>query len=191
MDSNLAFSYCGDHIGEGVVYLQGTGGALADMDIVRLIPSISYSSPSKPPQSHPDPILYLMYTQDCDGLQNSPASDGRCGSSTDTQSHTSFEDTVKSYNKGVDGLDAYIHPYVVFGNVGSNPGFVNYDPRKDGVHELGLIAVVCGNGKMVCLPFSILSFAPFDFLSVPYLRSHLRFPIRLLLIRTVLRYLGR
>ncbi|KAH6712611.1 family 75 glycoside hydrolase [Leptodontidium sp. MPI-SDFR-AT-0119] len=117
-DPPNTFSYCGDHIGEGVVYLQGTGGALADMDI------------------------------DCDGLQNSPASDGRCGSSTDTQSHTSFEDTVKSYNKGVDGLDAYIHPYVVFGNVGSNPGFVNYDPRKDGVHELGLIAVVCGNGKM-------------------------------------------
>jgi len=32
----IAFSYCGDHLSEGVIYLQGTGGALADMDIVRL-----------------------------------------------------------------------------------------------------------------------------------------------------------
>ncbi|KAH7419646.1 glycoside hydrolase family 75 protein [Cadophora sp. MPI-SDFR-AT-0126] len=116
-DPPNTFSYCGDHLSEGVIYLQGTGGALADMDI------------------------------DCDGIQHGPADDGRCDSSEDTQSHTSFEDTVASYNKGVSGLDAFIHPYVVFGNVGTNPGFVNYDPRKDGVRELSLMAVVCG-GKM-------------------------------------------
>ncbi|KAL2064467.1 hypothetical protein VTL71DRAFT_4961, partial [Oculimacula yallundae] len=117
-DPPATYSYCGDHLSEGVIYLQGTGGKLADMDI------------------------------DCDGIQNGPASDGRCKKSSDTQEHTSFEDTVKGYNKGAQGLDAYIHTYVVFGNVGTNPGFVNYDPRKDGVRELGLIAAVCGNGKM-------------------------------------------
>jgi len=51
-----AFSYCGDHLADyGVIYLQGTNGALADMDI------------------------------DCDGLQGGPGDDGRCGSSSDTQ----------------------------------------------------------------------------------------------------------
>ncbi|KAK0123521.1 hypothetical protein ONS96_010503 [Cadophora gregata f. sp. sojae] len=116
-DPPNTFSYCGDHLSEGVIYLQGKNGALADMDI------------------------------DCDGIQDGPADDGRCGNSGDTQAHTSFENTVKSYNKGVSGLDAFIHPYVVFGNVGTDPGFVNYDPRKNGVRELSLMAVVCG-GKM-------------------------------------------
>ncbi|KAI9047907.1 hypothetical protein LZ554_007709 [Drepanopeziza brunnea f. sp. 'monogermtubi'] len=118
-DPPNTFSYCGTHLNDyGVIYLQGTGGALADMDI------------------------------DCDGIQNGPGNDGRCGSSDDTQAHTSFEDTVAGYNKGVSGLNAFIHTYVVLGNVGTNAGFVNYDPRANGVRELSLVAVVCGNGKM-------------------------------------------
>ncbi|RFU29037.1 hypothetical protein B7463_g7309, partial [Scytalidium lignicola] len=117
-DGPNTFSYCGDHLNDyGIVYLQGTGGALADMDI------------------------------DCDGLQKGPGDDGRCGSSGDTQDQTSFEDTVASYSKGVDDLNAFVHPYVVFGNVGSKSGFVNFDPRSVGVQPLSLMAVIC-SGKM-------------------------------------------
>ncbi|TVY20717.1 Endo-chitosanase C [Lachnellula arida] len=42
---------------------------------------------------------------DCDGVQHGKGDDGRCESSGDTQSRTSFEDTVASYNK------AFVHPY--------------------------------------------------------------------------------
>lgn len=121
MANSLAFSYCGDHLDEGIVYLQGDNGALADMDI------------------------------DCDGLQHGPGDDGRCGASGDTQSQTSFDGQVAGYNKGPNQLNAYIHTYVVFGNVGSNPGFVNYNPQDNGIEPLALIAVVCGNGQMVRL----------------------------------------
>ncbi|TVY59621.1 Endo-chitosanase [Lachnellula suecica] len=114
-DGPNTFSYCGDHLDDyGVIYLQGTGGALADMDI------------------------------DCDGVQGGKGDDGRCGTSSDTQSQTSFEDTVASYNKGVSDLNAFVHPYVVFGNVGSKGVF---DPQSKGVEPLSLMAVVCG-GKM-------------------------------------------
>ncbi|RWA03378.1 hypothetical protein EKO27_g11725 [Xylaria grammica] len=99
----------------GIIYQQGTGGALSDMDI------------------------------DCDGVQGSPADDGRCGNSGDTQSVTSFADTVRGYGQGVEDLDANIHPYVVFGNVGSNPGYTNFDPRDHGIEPLSIIAVVCGD----------------------------------------------
>ncbi|KAH8819279.1 family 75 glycoside hydrolase [Xylogone sp. PMI_703] len=113
------FSYCGDHLNDyGIVYLQGTGGALADMDI------------------------------DCDGLQHGPGDDGRCGNSGDTQSQTSFEDTVASYRKGVSDLNAFVHPYVVFGNVGNHNGqFTEFDPTSVGIQPLSVMAVVC-NGQM-------------------------------------------
>ncbi|KAK8082797.1 glycoside hydrolase family 75 [Apiospora saccharicola] len=108
------FAYCQDSA-SNVLYLQGTGGALADMDI------------------------------DCDGRQGGPADDGRCGKSDDTQSITSFADTVKGYNKGVNDLDAKIHPYVVFGNVGDKSGFKSFDPQKYNVKPLSIMAVVCGD----------------------------------------------
>ncbi|KAI8628286.1 chitosanase [Xylariaceae sp. FL1651] len=115
-DGSNDFSYCGDHQDDyGIIYLQGTGGALADMDI------------------------------DCDGTQGSPADDGRCGSSGDTQSITAFADTVAGYGQGVQDLDANIHPYVVFGNFGSKPGFTNFDPQDFGVEPLSVMAVVCGD----------------------------------------------
>ncbi|KAF8851764.1 glycoside hydrolase family 75 protein [Acephala macrosclerotiorum] len=115
-EGSNTFSYCGDHLSDyDVIYLQGTGGSLADMDI------------------------------DCDGLQNGPGNDGRCGSSTDTQSQTSFMDTVASYGQGVSDLNAFVHPYVVFGNVGTKAGYVNFDPRSVGVKPLSLMAVVCGD----------------------------------------------
>ncbi|KAK0766384.1 hypothetical protein N5P37_000107 [Trichoderma harzianum] len=83
-------SYCGDHLADyGIVYLQGTNGRLANMDI------------------------------DCDGIQGGPADDGRCGDSGDTQDITAFADTVRGYGTGQRDLDANAHPYVVFGNEGS------------------------------------------------------------------------
>lgn len=85
---------------------------------------------------------------DCDGIQDGPGNDGRCGSSSDTQSQTSFMDTVASYGQGVSDLNAFVHPYVVFGNVGTKAGYVNFDPRSVGVEPLSLMAVVCGD-KMV------------------------------------------
>jgi hypothetical protein len=88
------FTYCGDRLtSHGILYQQGTGGALSDMDI------------------------------DCDGTQGSAADDG----------------------------DANIHPYVVFGNVGSHPGYANFDPRDYGVEPLSVMAVVCGD-KLVGIP---------------------------------------
>ncbi|KAI1361779.1 chitosanase [Xylaria arbuscula] len=110
------FAYCGDRLdSNGIIYLQGTGGALADMDI------------------------------DCDGVQGSPADDGRCGNSGDTQSITSFADTVAGYGRGIEDLDANIHPYVVFGNVGGEDGFTSFDPQEFGIEPLSVVAVVCGD----------------------------------------------
>ena len=89
---------------------------------------------------------------DCDGTQGGVGDDGRCGSSTDTQDQTSFEDTVQNYNKGVDDLNSYVHSYVVFGNVGNKGGnWPNFDPEAHGIEPLSVMAVVCGNGKMVSL----------------------------------------
>lgn len=75
------------------MYLQGTNGKLADMDI------------------------------DCDGQQKGKGDDGRCGFSQDTQSQTSFMGTLAGYKKGVTDLNPFIHSYVVFGNVGSKGSF--------------------------------------------------------------------
>lgn len=116
----IDFDYCGDHISDyNVIYLQGKKGQLVNMDI------------------------------DCDGIQHGPADDGRCGSSGDTQSVTSFADTLRGYGTGQRDLDANAHPYVVFGNTGSRKGFANFDPRKYGVEPLSVMAVVCNN-KLVC-----------------------------------------
>ncbi|POR38915.1 Endo-chitosanase [Tolypocladium paradoxum] len=110
------FEYCGDHMSDyNVVYLQGRNGQLVNMDI------------------------------DCDGVQKGPADDGRCGSSGDTQSQTSFKDIVKSYGTGQKDLDANAHPYVVFGNDGSKPGWHKFNPRQYGIEPLSVMAVVCGN----------------------------------------------
>ncbi|KJK92270.1 hypothetical protein H633G_03818 [Metarhizium anisopliae BRIP 53284] len=112
----IDFDYCGDHISDyNVIYLQGKNGQLVNMDI------------------------------DCDGIQHGPADDGRCGSSGDTQSVTSFADTLRGYGTGQRDLDANAHPYVVFGNTGSRKGFANFDPRKYGVEPLSVMAVVCNN----------------------------------------------
>ncbi|KAL7948707.1 fungal chitosanase of glycosyl hydrolase group 75 domain-containing protein [Trichoderma barbatum] len=112
---NGSTSYCGDHLADyGIVYLQGTSRRLANMDI------------------------------DCDGIQNGPADDGRCGSSGDTQSVTSFSDTVRSYGTGQRDLDANAHPYVVFGNDGG-PGWNTFDPQSVGIEPLSVMAVVCNN----------------------------------------------
>ncbi|KAK3335208.1 fungal chitosanase of glycosyl hydrolase group 75-domain-containing protein [Cercophora scortea] len=119
------FSYCGDHMADyGVLYLQGRGGTLADMDI------------------------------DCDGIQGGPGDDGRCDAvaSPDLQLATSFKDEVAGYGKGISDLNAYVHPYVVLGNtrtrLSTKKGWPWFDPQEYGVHPLSLVAVVCGD-KMV------------------------------------------
>jgi hypothetical protein len=113
-----------------VIYLQGTKGKLVNMDI------------------------------DCDGIQGSSADDGRCGSSGDTQSVTSFQDRIQDYGAGRKDLDANIHPYVVFGNVGTKKNWPTFDAQKHGIKPLSIIAVVCGE-KMVGLPHR-LAFADTD-----------------------------
>ena len=117
--TTLAYSYCGDHVKDyNVIYLQGKNGKLVNMDI------------------------------DCDGIQGSPADDGRCGSSGDTQSVTSFQWVLESYGTSQKDLDANIHPYIVFGNEGTKSGWKTFDPEKHGIKPLSVMAVVCGN-KMV------------------------------------------
>lgn len=107
--------YCGDHKDDyGIIYLQGQGGDFVNMDI------------------------------DCDGIQDGPANDGRCGSSDDTQSQTSFKDTVASYGTGQEDLDANAHPYVVFGNSGEGD-WATFDPQAHGIQPLSVMAVVCGD----------------------------------------------
>lgn len=111
-----SYSYCGDYLPYyNVIYLTGLLGSLANMDI------------------------------DCDGTQGGPADDGRCGSSEDTQSITSFQDIVEGYDRGIKDLNANIHPYVVFGNAGKKPGWKTFSPRKHGIEPLSVIAVVCNN----------------------------------------------
>ncbi|KAF2846526.1 glycoside hydrolase family 75 protein [Plenodomus tracheiphilus IPT5] len=95
----------------GVIYLQGQNGQLVNMDI------------------------------DCDGTQGGAGEDGRCGDSNDTQSQTSFKDTVAGYGAGVEDLNAKVHSYVVFGNDGTSPSF---NPQEYGIEPLSLMAVVCG-----------------------------------------------
>ncbi|SPO01594.1 related to chitosanase precursor [Cephalotrichum gorgonifer] len=115
-DGSNTFSYCGDRLQEyNIVYIQGTGGNLTNMDI------------------------------DCDGAQGGPSDDGRCGSSTDTQSITSFQSTVKSYDRNISDLNANIHPYVVFGNEGTKRGWKTFDPESVGIEPLSIMAVVCGD----------------------------------------------
>ncbi|KAH6952616.1 fungal chitosanase of glycosyl hydrolase group 75-domain-containing protein [Fusarium avenaceum] len=110
-----SYVYCGDHLKDyNVIYLQGTKGKLVNMDV------------------------------DCDGIQGSSADDGRCGSSGDTQSVTSFQDRIQDYGAGRKDLDANIHPYVVFGNVGTKKNWPTFDAQKHGIKPLSIIAVVCG-----------------------------------------------
>ena len=95
-----------------MIYLHGNGKQLVNMDI------------------------------DCDGQQGGAGDDGRCGSSGDTQSQTSFKDTIISYKVSISDLNAKVHPYVVFGNDGTSPSF---DPQKHGIEPLSVMAVVCGD----------------------------------------------
>ncbi|CZS82481.1 unnamed protein product [Fusarium graminearum] len=110
-----SYVYCGDHVKDyNVIYLQGTEGKLVNMDI------------------------------DCDGIQGSSADDGRCGSSGDTQSVTSFQDRLRTYSTKQKDLDANIHPYVVFGNLGTKKNWPTFDAQKHGIKPLSIIAVFYG-----------------------------------------------
>lgn len=81
---------------------------------------------------------------DCDGLTESYDGDTRCDGSTDTQSQTSFQDELRSKH-GISDLNAYVHSYVVFGNAGSKPGYVTFDPTQHGIEPLSVMAVVCND----------------------------------------------
>jgi hypothetical protein len=87
---------------------------------------------------------------DCDGIQGGPGDDGRCHESSDTQPRTFFSDIVQSFTNGVADLNAYVHPYVVFGNTGNKPGYINFDPQNYGIRPLSVMAVVCNN-ILVCM----------------------------------------
>ncbi|KAK1479562.1 fungal chitosanase [Colletotrichum cuscutae] len=54
-------------------------------------------------------------------------------------------DYLSNYNAGINDLNAYVHPYVVFGNDGSKPGWPTFDPKKHGIEPLSVMAVVCNN----------------------------------------------
>lgn len=84
---------------------------------------------------------------DCDGPKGGLGDDGRCDDSQDTQYQTAFKDQIGQYNVGIQDLNAKLHPYVVFGNDGTDPSF---DPQKYGVKPLSVMAVVCGN-KLVSI----------------------------------------
>ncbi|TVY90493.1 Endo-chitosanase [Lachnellula willkommii] len=71
---------------------------------------------------------------DCDGVQHGKGDDGRCGSSGDTRARRRPRIPLLRF-------DAFLHPYVVFGNVGSKGKF---DPQSKDVEPLSLMAVVCG-----------------------------------------------
>ncbi|KAK4444123.1 fungal chitosanase of glycosyl hydrolase group 75-domain-containing protein [Podospora aff. communis PSN243] len=111
------YSYCGDHLDDGIIYIQGKNGALADMDI------------------------------DCDGVQGGPADDGRCAfnKSPDMQDTTAFQNSISRYRTGISDLNTYVHPYVVFGNTGRKDGWRTFDPTEYGVQPLSVIAVICGD----------------------------------------------
>ncbi|KHN95581.1 Fungal chitosanase [Metarhizium album ARSEF 1941] len=78
---------------------------------------------------------------DCDGARYWS---GECSNDGDIYGlgYTAFVDTVRTY--GIRDLDTNVHPYVVFGNEGSNPSF---DPRSMGMQPLSVMAVVC-NGQL-------------------------------------------
>jgi hypothetical protein len=110
------FVYCGHNLNtsSSIIYLQGSSGALANMDIC------------------------------CDGIQGGPSDDGRCASSPSTQSITAFQWILESYGTNQTDLDANAHPYVVFGNVGEDPDWPSFDPQAYGIEPLSVMAVVCG-----------------------------------------------
>jgi hypothetical protein len=119
------FSYCGDWLDDyQIIYLQGKSGQLVNMDV------------------------------DCDGAQNTTSDDGRCGSSSDTQSETTFQYTVTTYAdneaRNITDLDANVHPYVVFGNSGSKKDWPTFDPVDYGIEPLSLMAVVCNDRLVSC-----------------------------------------
>ncbi|KAF5006048.1 hypothetical protein FDECE_7560 [Fusarium decemcellulare] len=109
------YNYCGDHVKDYNIIYLQGKGELVDMDI------------------------------DCDGIQKGPADDGRCGSSGDTQSITSFQYLVEGYKTGQKDLDANAHSYIVFGNEGTKPKWATFDPEKHGIKPLSVMAVVCNN----------------------------------------------
>jgi hypothetical protein len=63
----------------------------------------------------------------------------------DSQSTTTFQDLIRSYNVGIKDLHPYIHPYVVFGNEGTKSGYKQFSPTKYGIKPLSVMAVVCNN----------------------------------------------
>ena len=81
---------------------------------------------------------------DCDGAT-------KCTDDGSWQGQTAFMDTLQSYGiDGVTDLDANIHPYVVFGNEGSDPHFTEDEFEAQGISSLSVMAVIC-NGQLVCL----------------------------------------
>lgn len=141
------YVYCGDHVNDfGIIYI-------AKRESNGIKEKISESEIEEDP-----PGSLTNMDVDCDGAYNATTDDGRCSSSTDTQSITSFQDIIVSYGfDSLSDIDANVHPYVVFGNVAggyatsdnnSRDSYAEYDPMSDGIVPLSLMAVVC-NGRLV------------------------------------------
>ncbi|CAP59699.1 uncharacterized protein PODANS_1_530 [Podospora anserina S mat+] len=121
-DGTNTTSYCtNDPHRPSIIYLSGGNGTLSNMDV------------------------------DCDGVQGGSQDDGRCslGRSPDYQDATAFRDLIQSFKVGISDLNTYVHPYVVFGNSGSKPGWRTFDPTDYGVRPLSVMAVVCPGNKLV------------------------------------------
>jgi hypothetical protein len=79
---------------------------------------------------------------DCDGKEREP-NDEQCGHNLSDQDVTAMRDDLQAYEvPGLEDLDPYVHPYVVFGNSGSHQGNRPFDPRQHKVRPLSLILVV-------------------------------------------------
>ncbi|KAI1500418.1 glycoside hydrolase family 75 protein [Biscogniauxia marginata] len=132
-------------------------GVLVQGDCRNKLATGLYSWPSSPPEwsycgDHlaDHQVIYIqgpggLYTNmdiDCDGVQRQPNS-GRCGNNTSDQAQTAFRKEVAGYGRGVDDLDPYVHPFVVFGNSGTQPHNVPFRPQEYGIEPLSVMAVVC------------------------------------------------
>ncbi|KAG9241046.1 glycoside hydrolase family 75 protein [Calycina marina] len=56
-----------------------------------------------------------------------------------------FKDTAAGYKKGIEDLNAKVHPYVVFGNEGSKAGYATFEPAECGIQPLSSMELVCGD----------------------------------------------
>lgn len=139
----LDFAYCQDN-DSGAIYIHGQNTDFANMDIDCMKTSFQILKTDRR-------MLTISLTGDGD---QSDHGDGRCGSSSDTQSMTRFQYEVQQYSaqagNNVEDVNANYISYVVFGNEGSADGYTNFNPQDHGIQPLSVMAVVCGDQLVSC-----------------------------------------